>query len=71
MSNAFEVTTDDILNVVHRMGKKISGDKAHEIHNSLDHFQIENEALRTNDLQDQTDVAYQEIERQIKEEELL
>ena len=71
MSNAFEVTPDDVLNVVHRMGKKISGDKAHEIHNALDHFKIEEEALRANDLDAQTDAAYQEIERQIREGNLI
>jgi len=71
MSNAFEVTTDDVLIVVHRMGKKISGDKAHEIHNALDHYKIEDEALRANDLDTQTDAAYDEIERQIKEKGLL
>jgi hypothetical protein len=71
MSNAFEVTPDDVLNVVHRMGKKISEEKCHEIHDALDHFKIEDEALRANDLDAQTDAAYDEIERQIKENKLL
>jgi len=71
MSNAWETTTEDILIVTHRMGKKISGDKCREIHDALDHFQIENEALRANDLEAQTNAAYNEIERQIKKENLL
>ena len=69
MSNAFEITVDDVLNVVHRMGKKISGDKCHEIFNALDHDLVECEALKaSNELGAQTDAAYDEIERQIKEE---
>jgi len=71
MSNAFEITPDDILNVVHRMGKKITGEKCNDLLESLDQFKIENEALRANDLETQTDYAYQEIERQIKEGNLL
>ena len=71
MSNAFEVTTDDVLNVVHRMGKKINGEKCHEIHAALDHNLVECEALRANDLETQTEYAYQEIEHQIKEGNLL
>ena len=72
MSNAFEVTPDDVLNVVHRMGIKISGDKAHEIHNALNHDLIECIALKAgNTLGEQTDAAYQEIRRQIKEKGLL
>jgi len=74
MSNAWETTEDDVLNVVHNMGKKISGDKCHEILNALDHFKIECEALQATDpdpCDSQTDAAYQEIRRQIEEENLL
>jgi len=73
MSNAFEVTPDDVLNVVHRMGIKISGDdQCREIFNALTHVLIECAALKAgNTLGEQTDAAYQEIRRQIKEKGLL
>ena len=68
MSNAFELTVDDVLNVVHIMGKKIGGDKANEIFNNLNHFKVEEAALSGND---QTTYAYKEIERQITEDKLI
>jgi len=71
MSNAWETTSDDVLNVVHKLGKKITGDKTEEIHNNLDMYLIENEALRGDSIEDQTNYAYQEIARQIKEGNLL
>ena len=66
MSNAFEVTPDDVLNVCHRMGKKIDNNKCHEIFNALDHDLVECAALKADTLEAQTDAAYTEIERQIK-----
>jgi len=67
MSNAFEITVDDVLNVCHSMGKKISGDQCHEIFNALNHDLVECAALKAgNILGDQTDAAYAEIERQIR-----
>jgi hypothetical protein len=83
MSNAFEITVDDVLNVCHSMGKKISGDKAREIFNTLNHDLVECEALKAGCFlsDNQTNAAayneierhaaYDEIERQIKKEELL
>lgn len=67
MSNAWETTYDDVLNVAHRMGKKLTEDQTHTIHNELDHFKIEDAALNGNDMDTQTEYAYEEIERQMKE----
>lgn len=67
MSNAWETTYDDVLNVAHRMGKKLSGDQTDTIYDNLDHFKIEDAALNGNDIQKQTEYAYEEIERQMKE----
>jgi len=73
MSNAFEVTTNDVINVVHRMKRKVLSDrKCTEIYNALNHDLVEIEALKaSNELGAQTDAAYDEIERQIKEGNLL
>jgi len=71
MSNAFEITPDDVLNVIHRMGKKIDDDKCEEIHNELNLPLVEHEALKALNLEEQTEAAYQEIERQIREDDLL
>jgi hypothetical protein len=71
MSTAFEITVDDVLNVVHKMGKKIDGDKADAIFDNLDQFKVEEAALYGNDMEEQTNYAYKEIERQITEGYLL
>lgn len=66
MSNAWETTTDDVLNVVHNMGKKLQDNEAEEILNNLDQFAIEDAALNGNDIETQTEYAYEEIEKQLK-----
>jgi len=65
MSNAWENTSDDVLNVIHKMGKKATSYQVETIFDSLDHFKIEEAALRGNDMDTQTEYAYEEIERQI------
>jgi len=71
MSNAFEITPDDVYIVALCMGKKIDEDKCEEIHDELDHELVEHEALKALDMEQQTEAAYQEIERQIREDNLL
>jgi len=67
MSYAWETTEDDILNVVHDMGKKADEDKVHDIDNLLDHFAIEDAALNGDSMEEQTKYAYEEIKKQITE----
>ena len=71
MSNAWEVTTDDVLNVLHGMSKKATGDQVHKIMEDLDHFKIECAALCGDDLESQTEHAYREMIRQIEDRKLL
>jgi len=66
MSNAWEVTPDDVLNVIHSMGMKVTGDQAQTIHNDLDQFEIENAALHGDTIEEQTKYSYEEIKRQIE-----
>jgi hypothetical protein len=65
MSNAWETTFDDVLNVLHKIDRKATNDQVETIFNSLDNFKIEDAALRGNDMETQTRYAYEEIERQI------
>lgn len=67
MSNAWETTTDDVLNVAHEMGMKLTTQEVEKIYNDLDHEIIEVAALNGKDLEEQTDYAYEEIKRQITE----
>jgi len=67
MSSAWETTPDDILNVIHDMGKKAGPDKVHEIDNLLDHFAIEDAALKGDSMEEQVNYAYEEIKKQITE----
>lgn len=66
-ANGFEITIDDVLFVVHKMGKKVTGDQANEIFENLDHFKVEEASMFGDELEQQTFYAYEEIERQIRE----
>lgn len=64
---AFEVTPEDVVTVMKtRFGKDISYEEADKIHGMLDFDEIEAAALYYNDLDEQTNGAYDEIENQIK-----
>ena len=68
MSQAFEVTDEDLEIVLSRNGKwPLSDDEFFKIQNSLDYQQIEKAALMLDDLDEQTTSAYAEIELQLKE----
>lgn len=71
MNNAWETTTDDVLNVIHSIGKKATGDKVQEILDNLDQFSIEDAALNGDSMDEQTKYAYEEIKNQITKENLL
>lgn len=70
MSNAWETTTEDVLNVIHDMGRKATSEKVEEIMEELDQFSIEDAALNGDSLDEQTRYAYEEIKRQIIEKKL-
>jgi hypothetical protein len=74
MSNAWETTEDDIINVLHGMGNAVVDDyqgTAGYVHGNLNHDAVEKAALHGNDMDTQTKYAYEEIERQIKEMDVL
>ena len=71
MSNAWETTDEDIINVINDMDKKASEDKVHEILNNLNQFNIEDAALNGDDIDEQTKYAYKEIKKQIIEKNLI
>jgi hypothetical protein len=71
VSSAWETTPDDILNVIHQMGKKATGEQVHEIQDGLDEFLIEVAALRGDDMEEQTKSAYTEMKRQIIKNKLI
>jgi ribosome maturation protein Sdo1 len=67
MSNAWETTDEDIINVVRdiRKGKIANTRTVERILKNLDHAAIEKAALHGNDLDKQTQYAHEEIKRQI------
>ena len=65
MSNAWETTVDDVLNVAHQTGRKLTAEQAEKLFNDLNQFEIECSALMGNDLETQTEYAYVEIRRQL------
>jgi hypothetical protein len=62
---AFEVTIDDILNVYQERGTKVSVSLAQAVMDDLDFDLIEEAALLGDDIEEQTDFAYEEIKRQL------
>ena len=65
MSYAFEVTVDDVINVFIRNQRPVSDSVAMDILDDLVLELVEEAALQGEDLDEQTELAYQEIERQL------
>jgi hypothetical protein len=70
MGNAWKTTSEDISNIIHGMGKKTNTVAINHILNNLDHFKIEDAVLCGNNIEEQTNLAYIEIRRQIIESRL-
>lgn len=71
MSLAWETTTEDIIIACRNNEEEISEEKAEEILGNLDTDKIEREALRGDDMLEQTDYAQAEIWDQIFDNDLL
>ena len=67
MSNAWETTDEDVINVVREMGYVANEHAVKHILDNIDHTEIEKAALHGNDMDEQTRYAYDEIKRQIIE----
>jgi phage-related tail protein len=67
MGLAFEISEYDIITAAERLGLNISEEEAETIMEDLDEGIIEKEALRGEDLDEQTEYAIQEIMVQINE----
>ena len=68
----WETTTEDVLCAIEQLGGvtvdvDMEEHKIDELHDLLDHDAICKEALRGLDIETQTDYAYEEIVRQLKE----
>lgn len=66
MSYAFEVTIDDIQIVFAKHNILLSDQEASEVLDALDLDAVESAALIYDDMNDQTDAAHREIEKQAK-----
>lgn len=65
-SLAFEITVEDVINVLRKENRIAHLSKAKELFNTLDHGAIEKEALYGDDMEEQTEYAYDAIWEQIK-----
>lgn len=68
---AWETTADDVVNVFRNNGQTMDFDRADAIVEQLDHDEIGVAALYGHDMEEQTEYAYQEIERQLKEKKFI
>ena len=67
MFAAWETTEEDILTCLEQMGRKnVTPEEVTEIHNNLNHVEVEKAALIGDVLDDQVGFAYVEIKDQIK-----
>jgi len=69
MLNAFEITTEDVANVLVEMGHQEDSKNENlvkELHGDLNYEKITIAALRSNDLEIQTNYAYEVIMEQLK-----
>ena len=62
---AFGISSDDVIAVALRRGKPLNDEQAEAWFDDLDHDEIEGAALEGVDLDEQTDLAFDEIERQL------
>lgn len=65
MSNAWQTTDEDIMNVMARHGVELDEEEIEFILSRLDHDAIERAALFGDEIEDQTGYAYDEIDKQI------
>lgn len=71
MSNAWETTNDDVKIVLDRHNVKVSEERLNEIGDMLNMDEIESAALYGDDMDEQTERAYEEIEKQLKEAKVI
>lgn len=67
LSMAWETTIEDVQNVLRRMERRDDFHAARDIHRKLNHNAIAIAALNGNEMDEQVDYAYDEIEKQIQE----
>lgn len=64
--NAFEITEEDVENVLKQMGKALSPDEVAGLFERLDKYSVVDCALFGMDIYEQTDYAYKEIRSQLE-----
>lgn len=65
MGMAFGISEDDVLAVAMQAGQTLSEARASEIFDELDEDLVEDAALHFDDMDEQTNAAYDEIRRQV------
>ncbi len=66
MNLMYEVGTDDIILVAHRLGKELTVDEAFNIMDELDFYEIEAAVRSQVELEYQTNEVYIELGKQLK-----
>lgn len=70
-TSAFEITVEDVILVCSENGKEVSYEEAEPLYGLLDLVKVTEAALHGDEMEQQTDYAYEEIKRQLKELNLL
>lgn len=72
MSNmAFAISEDDVAAVMSKHRANVTSDMIQDAYDALNHDRVEKSALYGNDLDSQTELAYQDIEEQLRELKLI
>lgn len=69
--NPWEVTIDDLINILDCHGIELSDEQLNKVHDNLNHAMIEDAALSDTDFDKQVEYAQKEIERQLKENKII
>lgn len=70
-TSAFEITVEDVMQVCSENDKEVSYEEAEKLYDQLDLVKVTEAALHGDEMEQQTDYAYEEIKRQLKELNLL
>ena len=71
MNTAWETTQEDLVTVLNAHGKRLSDRMFNTVYDKLNTDDIEAEALAGDSMEEQTAYAYKEIEKQLKDMEII
>ena len=70
-TSAFEISVEDVMQVCSEHGREVTYEEAEKLYDGLDRVKITEAALHGDEMEQQTDYAYDEIGCQLREKNFL